>query len=65
MEELIKELEREVENALWVEKANRQSGSPPQGSAYDSGRYTGLKDALEIVLKHYDAKNRRKANPDV
>jgi len=54
MEELIKELEREVENALWVERANRQSGSPPQGTAYDSGRYTGLKDALEIVLKHYE-----------
>jgi len=49
---MLEELGRELENALDVERRNRAAGAPPQSVAYDSGRYKGLQDALEIVLRH-------------
>lgn len=52
MERIIKELESEMDNALDVGQRNRAAGSPAESVAYDSGRYTGLKDALEVVLRH-------------
>lgn len=52
MQELIEELEREKANALDVEQRNREAGSSAQSVAFDSGRYAGLRDALEIVLRY-------------
>ena len=49
---MLEELGRELEGALDVERRNRAAGSSPQSVAYDSGRYKGLQDALEIVLRH-------------
>jgi len=47
-EKAVEQLEAEVENAFEVARANKESGSPAESVAYDQGRITGLRDALEI-----------------
>jgi len=49
-ERIIERLELEIANAREVYEKNKRDGEPVQSTAFDSGRYSGLKDALEIVL---------------
>jgi len=52
MEELIEEIRRAAEHALDVEQRNRAAGSAALSTAWDSGRYAGLTEALEIVQRY-------------
>lgn len=55
VERIIEELERETEHAFETQQANRKGGSPAESVAHDTGRYMGLKDALEIARGIYEA----------
>lgn len=49
IEAIIERLELALQDVQRVYRANRRAGSPAESTAYDSGRYAGLKEALEIV----------------
>ena len=48
-ETLLRDLEAANDEALRVYKANKSSGSGIESVAFDSGRYDGLMQAIEIV----------------
>jgi hypothetical protein len=48
-EMLLRDLETANVEALRVYKANKASGSGIESTAFDSGRYEGLKQAIKIV----------------
>ena len=47
----IERLEMELNHAFEVARANKESGSSGGSIAYDEGRITGLKDALEVIYE--------------
>lgn len=49
LDKLRKELAKELANAREVHDANRAGGSSEVSVAYDSGRYAGLKQAIEAL----------------
>lgn len=49
IEKITERLDLALRNAQSVEKADRESGSPVQSTAYDAGRVAGLTEALEII----------------
>jgi hypothetical protein len=49
LETLLRDLEAANVEAFRVYKADKASGSGIESIAYDSGRYDGLKQAIEIV----------------
>ena len=54
MDKLRDELQAALRDALQTYEKNRDSGSAPQAIAYDSGRYAGLKQAVEILDRLQD-----------
>jgi len=49
LDKLRKQLVWEMENALEVYQANKAGGSSEVSVAYDSGRYNGLKQAIDTL----------------
>lgn len=49
LEKLRKTLTEAMADALRVYETNRDRGAPPQSVAFDSGRYDGLKQAIELL----------------
>jgi len=55
MDKLRDELEAALMDALRTYEANRDGGSPAESVAYDSGRYNGLKQAIQILDRLVEA----------
>ena len=51
LERFLWETTGERNSALEVARANKESGSSGGSIAYDEGRITGLKDALEVIYE--------------
>ena len=50
MEQIISQIDYMIREAEEVYRSNTKAGSPVQSTAYDAGRISGLKEALDIVV---------------